>query len=149
MFEFDKSPAIESIVKSPLKPDAVVIKECAAYFPRDTESGIIKMKDWVKELADRGIPTILATVVPVTKENDQKSNRMKSINQFNQALRSLGKKEGIPVLDLQNALSEGDGHGYLRNDYAAVDGLHLKKDAYTKTLDGFFLNFVDSKMNQK
>jgi hypothetical protein len=142
--EFDKTPLIENIIDSPVKPDVVIIKECAAYFPRDEEQGVNKVILWIEKLKQAGIQPILATVVPVTKERDklnQKKNVMDSINKFNGSIRSLGASMQIPVLDLQEILTTDSLKGFLDSKYAAPDGLHLNNEAY-EMLDGFLLNFI-------
>ena len=77
LYEFDKTPVINSLLKSEKKPDTVIIKECAAYFPRETSESINQIDNWVSRLSQSGIQPVLATVVPVTRENDGASNNGK------------------------------------------------------------------------
>ena len=143
-YAFDKSNIIKKLVDSPLKPDAVIIKECAAYFPRDTNPSIDMIKQWINILNTSGIQPILATVVPVTKEHDADRNgsRMESINSFNESIRKYSIDNGIPLLDLQQILSNKD-EGYLQERFAVPDGLHLKAETYHKHLDIYLYNFVN------
>ena len=139
---FDKSPAITELTTALKRPDAVIIKECAAYFPREIPASLAQVQEWVTSLRTAGIRPILATVVPVTKANDEKSRngRMDSINAFNQATRELAAAEKIPLLDLQSALQDDSPAGYLREAYAVADGLHLNRNGYAR-LDQLLLDF--------
>ncbi len=143
-YDFDKTKVIDSLVRSPIKPNQVIIKECAAYFPRDTYTAISQIKSWTQQLQKADINPILATVVPIT-ENLSKKNpgQLESINNFNKAIRSLGEENSIPVLDLQNALSSDAQKGYLNETYSSEDGLHLKPSTYIDQLDNFLLNFLE------
>lgn len=143
-YAFDKSNIIKKLVDSPLKPDAVIIKECAAYFPRDTNPSIDMIKKWITILNNSGIQPILATVVPVTKEHDvdRNSSRMESINSFNVSIRKYSIDNCIPLLDLQEILSNKAG-GYLDERFALPDGLHLNEETYHKHLDIFLYNFIN------
>ena len=50
-YQFDKSHVIEEIVKSDNKPDFVILKECAAYFPGDFPRYKQFIQGWVVGLA--------------------------------------------------------------------------------------------------
>lgn len=140
-YEFDKEELLSRVIKSPVKPDYVIIKECAAYFPRDVEKGFSKINLWLESLRNSGINPIVATVVPITKKRaEDEGERIKSINKFNNKLRFLGKQNGILVFDLQKLLSDGSEEMYLDEKYAREDGLHLNKMAY-EYLDDSILEF--------
>ncbi len=146
-YEFDKSSIIQSLVKSELKPDIVIIKECAAYFPRETYESIKEIEKWVEILQQARIIPILATVVPITETRDFESgnSQMDSINKFNDAVRSLCSKKGILLLDLQEILSNSEKtQKYLDEKYATLDGLHLREETYS-LLDKFLTDFINSK----
>lgn len=143
LYEFDKTPIIEDLKTDPVKPEMVIIKECAAYFPRDVEPGIRQVKEWTMTLQKQNIQPVLATVVPITKARDEKKKgRMDSINKFNAAIRQLGKANNVPVMDLQAVLSDGSAGAYLKEEYAAEDGLHLKPETYKTQLDPFMERFL-------
>jgi lysophospholipase L1-like esterase len=144
IYAFDKTAVLQKLIKSQLKPDAVIIKECASYFPRESGASINAIKEWVQVLQDAGIQPILATVVPVTEAHDKerKSPLMASINEFNEAIRTLCSEKGILLLDLQKALSNNKIERYLDDNYAIEDGLHLKEKTYSSVLDKFLEDFI-------
>ncbi len=145
-YEFDKTPLVESVVASPVKPDVVVIKECAAYFPRDTKEAVNKLFTGVEQLKNNGIDVVVATTVPVTKKrNAINPDQMKSINTFNKELRELAPAKGVRILDLQAALADTSEQGYLADRFAVEDGLHLKKTAYREVLDKLMVDFFTAK----
>jgi hypothetical protein len=143
-YAFDKTAVLEKLISSQLKPDAVIIKECAAYFPRNVAGSVSAVKEWAQVLANAGIQPILATVVPVTESHDaeRKVPRMESINMYNDAIRSLCTEKDFLVLDLQKILSDDKNKGYLNDSYAMSDGLHLKEDAYRSVLDNFMVDII-------
>jgi len=137
-FEFDKTPLVESVSQGMRKPDVVIIKECAAYFPRETEQSLVDVDKWVKLLIHEGIEPVLATVVPITKElNHATPGRMQSINAFNSELRDYAEKNDIKLIDMQSVLSATKSQdGFLDEAYANSDGLHLNYTAY-RVLDEY------------
>jgi hypothetical protein len=143
-YEFDKSSVINRVINSQLKPDAAIIKECAAYFPREIEESIRAVENWAQSLRNVGILPILATVVPVTKSHDteRKPSRMESINRYNEAIRGVCARRGFYLLDLQKVLSNSKDQGYLDDKFAASDGLHLREDTYRYLLDEYLVNFI-------
>jgi hypothetical protein len=145
IYAFDKTAVLQKLIKSQLKPDAVIIKECAAYFPRESGTGINAIKEWVQVLQDAGIQPILATVVPVTEAHDaeRKTPRMASINAFNEGIRTICSEKGILLLDLQKMLSNNKKEErYLDEKYAVQDGLHLREETYKSELDMLLVEFV-------
>lgn len=148
LYEFDKSTLIDNLVAMPLKPDAVIIKECAEYFPRNIDTSLSKIKQWAKQLEDADIEPILATVVPITKSRAKKNPTVQQgINDFNNAIRKYGDEKTIKILDLQAALSSHVDPGYLDETYADRDGLHLENVAYKERLDMLMINLINSNMN--
>ena len=136
-YDFDKSSFISALVKTPVPVTGVIIKECAAYFPRDLEPGNKMIMTWVDQLRGEGIAPILATVVPVTQAHDKNHpKRYNSILEFNDFIRQYAGKQKILVLDLEKAVRISEKDRHLREDYAQPDGLHLVKKAYDEALDG-------------
>ncbi len=136
-YDFDKSSSIDALIKTPVPVTGVIIKECAAYFPRDIEQSKKMIKTWIGKLRSAGIAPILATVVPVTKEHDTgHPKRCDSIWEFNDFIRRYAFREKIPILDLEKALRISEQDRHLRDEYAQPDGLHLVKKAYDEALDG-------------
>ena len=151
IYEFDKGPIVNDLIKSPIKPDIVIIKQCAQYFPRNTKKGLDKIQEWAKMLLDNDIQPVLATVVPVTEDHDlnKKSGRMDSINAFNKEIRNFGKNNNYPVLDLQEVLAKNDKKGYLDEKYSMEDGLHLKRGTYLEILDNHLKRFINNALNNE
>ena len=135
-YDFDKSDEIKALAELPIPVSSVIIKECAAYFPRDVSAGINQIKGWVEELKGNGITPVLATVVPVTRKHDSEHpGRMASIQSFNDEVRAYALETGLGLLDLEKALRKSDEDRHLRDEYAHPDGLHLNNKTYYEVLD--------------
>lgn len=144
-YDFDKSSEIHSLVALQVPVSGVIIKECAAYFPRDIKQSKKIIKEWIALLTSHQITPILATVVPVTREHETKhSGRLISILEFNDFIREFAFQKGILVLDLERALRISDDDRHLKNEFAHPDGLHLVKRAYEEALDKIVLPIIDS-----
>ena len=143
-FDFDKSDKIQALLDMPVPVSGVIIKECAAYFPRDAGESQRLIKEWVTTLRSHSVTPILATVAPVTKEHDTKHpGRFASILAFNDFIRDYASREGLLVLDLEKALRVSDEDRHLKNEYAQPDGLHLVEKAYRESLDGIVLPVIN------
>ena len=149
-YEYDKTEALEEILirpkrkfrltksyikgffaPSPQRPDVIIIKECAAYFPGDFITYTELMKKWAKRIRNANIEVVLATVVPVTPErNEKRKGQMESIREFNDWIREYAKEENIALLDLEAALRRDETGRFLREDLTSGDGLHLNTKAY-------------------
>lgn len=148
---FDKSEELRKVFRrSETQPDAIIIKECAAYFPGDF--GLYKnlIAQWVSECQKHGIVPIPATVVPVTRMHSFKKlaidllklrnpfktgspfrhRRQKAIQEYNDWLRGFCGERKLSVLDLEKAVRKSDKNRYLRSRWAKIDGLHLNKKGY-------------------
>lgn len=145
MWDFDKSSKIEALTALSVPITGVIIKECAAYFPRELGPSLQQIIKWVEKLRFNNITPILATVVPVTKEHDkQNPGKFDSILAFNNSIRSYALKENLPVLDLEKALRISKNDRHLKNEYAVPDGVHLVKKAYDEALDKIVLPVLES-----
>lgn len=149
-YEYDKSPALEEILMRPKRkfrltrtylkgffkpapqlPDTIILKECAAYFPGDLPTYQALMKQWVERLRGANINVILATVVPVTRQDQaSRPGRIESILAYNDWIREYAAQERLPLLDLEAAVRIDGTDRFLRDDLAIDDGLHLNKQAY-------------------
>lgn len=148
---FDKSKELgEVFLRSENKPDAIIIKECAAYFPGDFASYKKLLTQWISECQRAGIIPILATVVPVTRIHPLKkfvidiiklrnpfesggpfhNKRQKAILEYNDWLTKYCRETRLTVLDLEHAVRKSDKNRYLRSRLAKLDGLHLNKKGY-------------------
>ncbi len=152
---FDKSQKLAEVLsRAQDRPDAIFLKECAAYFPGDFTSYQHLMKKWIEDCLEAGVIPIPATVVPVTRFHSFKKfgidilklrnpfrmgipfrqRRQKAVQEYNDWLRAYCREKGLAVLDLEKALSKGAKNRYLRSRFAKIDGLHLNKKGY-KVLD--------------
>ncbi len=127
----------------PAKPDLIIIKECAAYFPGDMNSYRQMVKDWDHLCREADVHTVLATVVPVTKDHSQeKPGRLEGIREFNQWIRGYTNQQDMFCLDLEKVLQTSDSEGILKDDLGDSDGLHLNPKAY-RLLDQYLLDNLD------
>jgi hypothetical protein len=167
VYHFDKSEAVEQALsdkKDP--PDAVILKECAAYFPSDISFADSKrlIKQWIGDIRKHRIIPIPATVAPVTPEHDDRfkthnplkiivkrilgismMTRIERICEYNDWIAAYAETEGLPLLDLEGALRRSDTDRFLREELTSGDGLHLNNLAYQRldaalksTLDDLF-----------
>jgi hypothetical protein len=154
---FDKGPLIQQLVTDQDKPDIVLIKECAAYFPGDTEQYQRQLMSWVETLRAVGIQVVLVTVAPVAEPTEYISrakvfvkrligkptplDRLGGLAQFNDWLKQYAQRERIPVFDLAAQLQRSASERWLRSEYDIGDQLHLNEAAY-RVLDGAFAKFL-------
>jgi hypothetical protein len=148
-YAFDKTEALMKILqRTKNKPDAIFIKECAAYFPGDLQEYQRLMKGWVQECRKAGVIPIPTTVVPVvSSKNKAMKDRLKDfiktllgrpttatqlegIFQYNDWIKEYAAKEGLTVLDLEAPLRTSGNDRSLRADLHSGDGLHLNSTAY-------------------
>ena len=151
VYSFDKSQALEEVLMrprrkfnfsrsylkglfgpAPQKPDMIIIKECAAYFPGDLENYKTLVKKWIQQSMSSGIKPVVATVVPVTQEHSEKKlGRLQGILEYNDWVRLYTKEIGISCFDLESVLRASKDDRRLRPDLTNGDGLHLNGKAYT------------------
>jgi hypothetical protein len=150
VYQFDKTEALEAAIirprrafrltrsyfKSlfgppPRRPDMVILKECAAYFPGDRTTYEALVAAWVKSLRSAGIAPALATVAPVSRSREARQpGQLAGIMSFNAWLREFATSERLPVVDINAALGGLTGEGYLTDELTSGDGLHLSPAAY-------------------
>ena len=140
-YEFDKSDVLATMTRYRIKPAAVIIKECSAYFPRDLEGSKGLLERWVRELQASSILPVLATAAPVvnTPEHQQ---RQRSVDEWNRYVRQLASDKGVPALDLAHALQVSPEDTHLNPEFAEKDGLHLNEKAYGRALDPLLKDFL-------
>ena len=101
-YQFDKGNVIRDILQSD-KPDIMIIKECAAYFPPETSIEAYKnlIRDWVNLCRGEGVIPVLTTVVPIDPDNPNNwEGQLESLLEFNDWIRDYCGDENIPVLAL-------------------------------------------------
>jgi hypothetical protein len=147
-YQFDKSKALQQILqRKENKPDAILIKGCAAYFPGDLLKYQALMRSWVQQCKKAGVIPIPTTVIPVVREQgfinivknivkkilgkSTNASRLTAIFQYNDWIKSYAQKEGLVVLDLEASLRTNEIDRSLRIDLQIGDGLHLNRKAYS------------------
>jgi len=132
-YEFDKTQLVQQAIQR--RPDAIVIKECAAYFPSPQVKREL-VERWVVQIRDAGILPVLATVVPVTRAHAaRRPGRAEGLWAFNDWVRDHCTTEGIPLLDLEAALRCCAADRHLDRQFDSGDGLHLSRRTYRQQLD--------------
>ena len=146
-YSFDKTEKLMNILyRKQNKPDAIIIKECAAFFPGNLKAYQDLIIKWVEPCRKENVVPILTTVVPVVdtfplrmflinllhKKLYYPNNVLKSIIIFNDWIKEFAKKENLVVLDLESAVRISNRNRHLRNNFAKKDGLHLNDKAYKK-----------------
>lgn len=164
-YQFDKTQTLRKILqRKQNKPDAILLKECAAYFPGDLTRYQELMKSWVKECRDAGVIPVPTTVVPVIRQQSWMTRmkdavkhllgrpttgmQLEKITQYNNWIRSYADAEKLTVLDLEAALRVSDDDRSLRTDLHSGDGLHLNPKAY-QLLDPIVVPALDQSLKRK
>ena len=135
VYQFDKTEAVGQALGR--RPDLIILKECAAYFPLDDPEGSRELvTGWVEQVRAAGVKVALATVVPVTEAHArEKPGRAEGLWQFNRWVRAFGGQEQIPLLDLEAALRRSAEDRHLDDALHSGDGLHLSRRTYREHLD--------------
>ena len=164
-YQFDKTKTLRKILqRKQAKPDAILLKECAAYFPGDLTRYQELMKNWVKECRDAGVIPLPTTVVPVVRQQSVMTRmkdavkyvlgrptsgmQLERITQYNDWIRSYAAAEKLTVLDLEAALRVSAEDRSLRTDLHSGDGLHLNPKAY-QLLDPILVPALDRALKRK
>ena len=166
-YAFDKTEALRKILqRKENRPDAILIKECAAYFPGDLRRYQELLKEWVKECRKAKVIPIPTTVVPVisTKNKPMKdrlkdfiktllgrpttATQLEGIFRYNDWVREYTAQEGLTVLDLEVPLRTSQDDRSLRVDLHSGDGLHLNSTAY-EILDTIVVPTLDRAFRRK
>lgn len=148
-YDFDKGPELEQILsRRSGRPDAVILKECAAYFPGDLDRYRALVTSWVGRCREAGVVAIPATVAPVlvrrgwtgrvraalraARGRPHPRRRLEGLLAYNDWLRRFAAEEGLTVLDLEASLRVGEDDRSLPEDLHSGDGLHLNEEAYRR-----------------
>lgn len=157
-YAFDKSRLLVEVLTRPRLPDAIVIKECAAYFPGDPATYRMQVTQWIDRIAQAGVLPVLATTVPVTRKLalpvrlrrffrrhvlgqslPDSNRRLQALLEYNDWIRRHAGERDLPVLDLERAVRIADADRALDPAYDDGDGLHLNANGY-RALDAVLLN---------
>jgi len=164
-YQFDKTQTLLKILqRKQNKPDAILLKECAAYFPGDLNRYKELMKSWIKECRNAGVIPVPTTVVPVIRQQSIVSKmkdivksvlgrptsgmQLERITQYNDWIRSYAANENLTVLDLEAAVRISADDRSLRTDLHSGDGLHLNAGAY-RLLDQIVVPVLDQAFKRK
>ncbi len=148
LYQFDKTPLLmEQLQAGAGLPDAIILKECAAYFPMDQAAGRQWMSGWVQACRAAGVEPVPATVAPVLRPVEKTGilpalvrkirgrpavlERLAGILEFNDWIRSYAHEQELALLDLERSLRGSDEDRSLRPDLHSGDGLHLNRNAYS------------------
>jgi len=151
-YQFDKGNVVRDILERD-KPDIMIIKECAAYFPPEDYGTSMEayqdlIRDWVNLCRGEGVIPVLTTVVPIDPDNPENTaGRLESILEFNDWIREYCEYEEISVLDLEAALRISEDDRALDPDYDSGDGLHPNDFAYTEELDDIFIPALEEALD--
>lgn len=160
-YQFDKTSALRKILaRNEKRPEAIFIKECAAYFPGDLSRYQELMKSWIKQCKESKVIPIPTTVVPVIKPDFSTlrlklkdtikwalgkptlGSRLEGLIKYNDWIRSYAQEEGLTILDLEAALRTSEKDRSLKSEFHSGDGLHLNEKAYA-ILDRIVLPTLD------
>ena len=135
IYQFDKTEMVAEALRR--GPDLVILKECAAYFPRDDpEASQALVRGWVEQVRAAGVAVALATVVPVTRDHAHaEPGRAEGLWAFNDWVRAHAADEGLAVLDLEAAVRCSAADRHLDDALHSGDGLHLSRRTYREHLD--------------
>jgi hypothetical protein len=166
-YAFDKTEALMKILqRKQNKPDAILIKECAAYFPGDLGQYQELMKGWIKECRKAGVVPVPTTVVPVVSSKNKPwkdrlkdfiktmlgrpttATQLEGIFRYNDWIKEYAMQEGLTVLDLEAPLRTSQDDRSLRVDLHSGDGLHLNSRAYAM-LDAIVVPTLDRAFRKK
>ena len=145
--QFDKTDALQQLLsRKEDKPDAIFLKECAAYFPGDLSQYKVLMTGWVQQCRSVGVTPIPTTVVPVVRDlswttrlkdlikwvigRPTFASQLTQIAEYNDWIKALAPGEGLAVLDIEAPLRISPQDRSLRPDLTSGDGLHLNDRAY-------------------
>jgi hypothetical protein len=150
-YQFDKGYRIQEILNSD-KPDIMIIKECAAYFPPDSQGTSMGdyqnlIRDWVNLVRSQSVIPVLTTVVPIdpnNPSNPEGNRQLDSILEFNDWIKQYCIDENISVLDLEKALHASDSNRALNPKYDSGDGLHPNEIAYSEKLDAILIPALEN-----
>ena len=122
-YDFDKSKTVDQVLAGGQpRPGAVIVQECAVYFPGDLQAYQGMYRGWIEKLQARGLRPVIATVVPPARSRG-----------WWQDAKDFAKERLLRV-------SAEDRH--MRPEFNAGDGIHLAPVAYLR-LDRDLLEFLD------
>jgi lysophospholipase L1-like esterase len=167
-YQFDKSTTLKSLLaRKEDRPDTIIIKECAAYFPGDLNQYQTLIKTYIEECLKTGVIPVLATVAPVREPGILKLQywknivkriiypskpgveaRLSGLTAYNDWVRTYTAEQKLAVLDLEKALRISESDRRLKPDLDGGDGLHLNAQAYA-VLDQIVMPALEQAFSKK
>ena len=164
---FDKTKSLMDILNRPNRPDAIFLKECAAYFPGDLAQYKEIIKRSINDCEKAGIIPIMVTVAPVREpgifrlqywknivkkiiypSRPRVEARLRDLIAYNDWVRKYAAEQKLAVLDLEKALRISESDRRLRPDFDVGDGLHINAQAYA-LLDQIVIPALDQAFSKK
>jgi hypothetical protein len=156
VYSHDKTETLQKVLLRDKKPNIIILKECAAFFPGNEEKLKPLVKQWVKMCRKNDVVPVLATVVPVVKSYPLRmfllnlmhlkfwwpKGTFDALISYNDWIHKYSREENIEVIDLEAALRTGPDDRYLKSSFAEKDGLHINRLAY-KELDKAIFPVLD------
>jgi len=163
---FNKTESLKKIIeRRKNRPDVIIIKECAAYFPGDINEYKKLVKSWVEDCLAVNIIPVLTTVIPVTRLNSFKQvfidiiksrnplrfgnpfkfSRNKVILLYNDWVKVFSNENSIACLDLESAVRYSKKNRFLRECLDLESAVrYSKKNRFLREdlakIDGLHLN---------
>lgn len=95
---------------------------------------ITALRSMVRDAKARGVKPFLATIPPMDGSSccPRRGSAAPQVPGFNDQIRGIASSEGIPLVDIYNALNSSP------SSYLSVDGLHPNEAGYQKVGETFF-----------
>jgi hypothetical protein len=163
IYDFDKGQALRELLARPRgRPDIIILKECAAYFPGDLNRYEGLMRGWIEDCRTLGVVPVPVTAIPVQSPRTlqgklklfvkqhvlHRETRNGQIARYNDWLREYTAASGLELLDLEAALRVSRTDRTLRGDLQSGDGLHVNNRAYA-ILDQAFSDILDRILDRR
>ncbi len=144
LYDFDKTPRVDSALGEKPKPNVVIVQECSTYFPGDLQVYKRKYQSWIQQIRKAGVvPVIATTVTPAASHGfteDLKEfikvkilgreSQYDQIVEFNKWLRQLAKQDNVTLFDLEKYTRISDTDRHMLEEYDSGDGTHPNAVAY-------------------
>ncbi|MBN2284804.1 MAG: hypothetical protein JXI43_00040 [Tissierellales bacterium] len=141
VYRFDKTKELQEYItdrESHKKPDAIILKECAAFIHADSEKFDKEFmnyqniyRDMVQTVKRNNIIPITATVCPLAYKGEHLENILK----FNDWVKQYAENNNLAMLDIEGAVRISQNNRMLRKEISQTDGLHLTREAYESYLN--------------
>jgi hypothetical protein len=141
VYRFDKSKELHEYLSqngSKDRPDAIILKECAAFIHADKEQFTKEFKNYKKVYKDmiqivrkNGAIPIAATICPLA----YRGPHLENILRFNDWVKEYAMNDRLALMDIENAVRVSKNDRILKKEISQKDGLHLTREAYERYLN--------------